>query len=232
MPGNPFSWTAAVRLLKKQDQINTPFQRISFTEEPGDFASAKQIPAWMEPLGQPGNPAGRPAPLDSAHIEAAAYENGFRQGEKAGLETAEKKIEAMMKRYAEAIREVGRIKPTLYAQAERDVVRLALEVAKKVVHREVQVDREIVQTLIKVALNHVAVKSAITIRLHPVDLEFVSRERKASMPADESQREITLLADKSMERGGCLIETECGDIDARIEEEFREVERAFFSNGD
>lgn len=232
MPGNPFLWTAAVKLIKKQDQINTLFHRISFSEEPGDYASAKQIPAWMEPLAQPRNPAGRPAPLDPAHIEIAAYENGFHQGEKAGLEIAEKKVEAMMKRYAEAIREIGKIKPTLYAQAERDVVRLALEVAKKVVHREVQVDREIVQTLIKVALNHVAVKSAVTIRLHPADYEFVSGERRASMPADESEREITLLADKSIERGGCLIETECGDIDARIEEEFREVECAFFSNGD
>ena len=232
MPGPPFPWTAAVRLIKKQDQINTPFHRISFAEEAGDFASERQIPVWMESVAQLKNPAGRLTATDSAHIEKAAYENGFRQGEKAGLEIAEKKVEAMMKRYAEAIREIGRIKPTLYAQAGRDVVRLALEVAKKIVHREVQVDREIVQTLIKMTLNHVAVKSAVTIRLHPADYEFVSEERRASMPADEGEREIVLLADKSIERGGCLIETECGDIDARIEEEFSEVERAFFSNGE
>jgi flagellar biosynthesis/type III secretory pathway protein FliH len=36
------------------------------------------------------------------------------------------------------------------------------------------------------------------------------------------------VADKSVERGGCLVQTECGDVDARIEEQFREVERAFF----
>jgi flagellar biosynthesis/type III secretory pathway protein FliH len=37
-----------------------------------------------------------------------------------------------------------------------------------------------------------------------------------------------LLADKGIERGGCLVETECGEIDARIEQRFREVERGFF----
>jgi len=219
-------------LIKKQDQIDTNFRRISFSDDSGDFAATKQVSAWLELATQPGNHAGSQAPLDPAHIEKAAYENGFRQGEKAGLEIAEKQVEAMMKRYAEAICEIGRIKPALYAQAERDVVKLVLQVAKKIVHREVRVDREIVQTLVRVALDHVAVKSAARIRLHPADYEFVSGECRASVLPGESDREITLLADKSIERGGCLIETECGDIDARIEEEFREVECAFFGSGE
>ena len=190
---------------------------------------AQAIPAWMEQVAPPKRPGGQVPSLDPAHIEKAAYENGFRQGEKAGLEIAEKKAEVLMRRYADAIEEIGRLKPALYQQAEREVVKLAVEVAKKIVHREVQVDQEIVQTLVKVALSHVAVKTAVTVHLHPTDYNFVLDQRAASNRGGENDREIVLLADKSIERGGCLIETECGDIDARIEEEFREVERAFFS---
>jgi len=94
--------------------------------------------------------------VDLSQVEKTAYENGFHQGEKAGMEMAERKMEAVMKRYSEAILEVGRLRSSLYGQIEREVVKLALAVSKKIVHREIQVDRDIVQTLVRVALSHVA----------------------------------------------------------------------------
>jgi flagellar assembly protein FliH len=218
-----------LKLIKKQDQAAIQLKKLSFTEGPDALFPTQAVPAWMEQVGPPKRPGGQAPSLDPAHIEKAAYENGFRQGEKAGLEIAEKKAEVLMRRYTEAIEEIGRLKPALYKQAEREVVKLAVEVAKKIVHREVQIDQEIVQTLIKVALSHVAVRTAVTVHLHPTDYNFVLDQRTASNRGGENDREIVLLVDKSIERGGCLIETECGDIDARIEEEFREVERAFFT---
>ncbi len=141
---------------------------------------------------------------------------------------AEKKVEATLRRYSDAILEIGKLRSQLFQQVEREVVKLAVEVAKKIVHREIQVDRQIIQTLVKVALSHVAEKSAVTVHLHPVDYAYVLEHRAELSEGSEDGREVVLLADKSIERGGCLIQTECGDIDARIEEEFREVERSFF----
>jgi len=219
-----------VKLIKKQDQTVIRPSKPPFAGGPEALIPAQPVPDWMEQAAPQKRPDSQALASDPAQIEKAAYENGFRQGEKAGLEIAERKAEVLMRRYAEAIEEIAGLKPALYKQAEREVVKLALEVAKKIVHREVQVDREIVQTLISVALSHVAVKSAVTVHLHPADYNFVLDQRVASGRGDEADREIVLLADKSIERGGCLIETECGDIDARIEEEFREVERAFFTS--
>jgi len=218
-----------LRLIKSQDQTAIEFKRLSFSEGPEAYVPAQAIPAWMEQVISQKQPGGQLPALDPAHIEKAAFENGFRQGEKAGREIAEKKAEVLMKRYADAIEEIGRLKPVLYQQAEQEVVKLALAIAKKIVHREVQVDQEIVQTLVKVALTHVAVKTAVTVHLHPTDYHFVLDQRAVANRVGADDREVNLLADKSIEQGGCLIETECGDIDARIEEEFREVERAFFS---
>lgn len=166
--------------------------------------------------------------IDMAQVEKTAYENGFLQGEKAGMTIAEKKVEVSMRRYAEAIVAIGKLRSQLYAQVEREVVKLAIEVAKKIVHREIQADRDIIQTLVKVALSHVADKSAVTVHLHPVDYNYLLEHRAELTRGADEGRDIVLLADKSMDRGGCLIETECGDIDARIEEEFRELERSFF----
>ncbi len=219
-----------MKLIKKQDQIETLFPRLF-----DDGALAAPSESGQSWIGRVDGPAGLwdlQASPDAAQLEKAAYESGFREGEKSGLEIAGKKVEALMSRYAETIEELGRLKPMLYEQVEREVVKLALQVARKIVHREVTVDQEIIQTLVRVALSHVAVKSAVTVHLNPADYTFMLEHRKISPEQEDGHHTIVLLADKSIERGGCLVETECGDVDARIEAEFREVERAFFENGD
>ncbi len=219
-----------MRLIKKQDQCDTTYVAFECAHDM-DVQAEPEAPAWME-LANARRKADRSDPPDKEQIEQRAFENGYRQGEKAGLEAAEKRLDSLMKRYANAIREISSLKPALYAQAEREVVKLALEVAKKIVRREVRVDPEIIQTLVKVALQHVAVKSPVTIRLHPADHEYLLQLQTSSSTREGSEREAVYLADKSIERGGCLIETDCGDVDARIDEEFREVERSFLNSED
>jgi len=229
-----------IKIIKKESAAGLQVRPVSFSENP-EVVDAEIIdaPSWMVPPASAlipaaavRNPDPTPSPpeVDLAQVEKTAYENGFRQGEKAGMEIAEKKVEVLMRRYAEAIDEVGRLRRNLYSQVEREVVKLAIEVAKKIVHREIQADREIIQTLVKVALSHVAERSAVTVHLHPLDYTYVLEHRAELSSGQEGGREIVLLADKAIERGGCLIQTECGDIDARIEEEFREVERGFFES--
>jgi flagellar assembly protein FliH len=164
--------------------------------------------------------------VDLTLVETNAFENGFREGEKSGMAMAEQKMETIMKSHAEAILEIGRMKSSLYAQVEKEVVKLAIEVAKKIIHREIQVDPDIIQTLIRVTLANVAAKNPVTIRVNPVDFNYIS-ERQAALSQSEAKN-ISIVPDKSIERGGCLVETDCGDIDARLEEKFREVEHAFF----
>ncbi len=231
----------SVRIIKPGSALASQIQRFPYSSTPeGVELEPVETPSWIKaasvPLSPPEAAAPPPAPAaeppqpspDLAHIEKTAYESGFRQGEKAGMAIAEKKVEASLRRYSEAILEIGKLRSRLYHQVEREVVKLAVEVAKKIVHREIQADREIIQTLVKVALSHVAEKSAVTVHLHPVDYSYILEHRAELSSGGDEDREVALLADKSIERGGCLIQTECGDIDARIEEEFREVERSFF----
>ena len=215
-------------------------QQFSFAENAEIPMPLVESPIWPElpslPVNTPAkaSTASKPIPeieipppsVDLAQVEKMAYENGFRQGEKAGMEIAEHKMEAVMRRYADAILEINKLRSSLYVQVEREVVKLAVAVAKKIVHREIQVDRDIIQTLVRVALGHVAEKSSVTIHLNPTDYNYLL-ELRAELSQSEG-RDIALLSDKSIERGGCLIQTDCGDIDARVQEEFREVEHAFF----
>lgn len=227
----------ALRIIKQGSTKASSVQQFLFSERNCEMETAAAQTVWnsldsipiVSPVkeatpAEPVEPA-KPA-VDLAHIEKTAYENGFMQGEKAGMEIAEQKTEAVRRRYAESIIELSRIRSGLYAQAEREVVNLAIEVAKKIVHREIHADKDIVQTLVRVALSHVAEKSAVTIHLNPTDYNYLL-EQRAELSQSEG-RDISLLADRSVERGGCMIQTDCGEIDGRIEEKFREVEHAFF----
>ncbi len=226
----------APKIIKQGTTRALSVQQIRFSENHEDLLPPPEpslwpdLPSMATPVPQnPTPPVEIPKPAtDLAMLEKNAYENGFNQGEKAGREIAEQKVEAVMRRYAEAILEIGRLRATLLTQVEREVVKLAVQIAKKIIHREIQADPDIIQTLVRVALSHVAEKSAVTVHLSPVDYNYLL-EQRAELSQSEG-RDISLLADKSVERGGCLIQTECGDIDARIEEKFREVEHAFFED--
>jgi flagellar assembly protein FliH len=217
-----------LRVIKPGTARASNIQQFLFTDTPGGVppAASAAKPAPVNAGVKAPAPAEQKPAVDLASIEKTAYENGFKQGENAGKEIAEQKIVAVMKRYSESILEVGRLRSSLYPQIEHEVVRLALEVAKKIIHREIHIDKDVIRTLVHVALSHVAEKSSVTIHLNPVDYGFLLEER-AELSQNEG-RDVSLLADKSIERGGCLIQTECGDIDARIEEKFREVEQSFF----
>jgi flagellar assembly protein FliH len=224
----------ALKIIKSGTARAQNIQQFRFSEDGGEPLSIAEPHGWPALEGIPAvAPAKEVVPADSgkqpvdlALLEKTAYENGYLQGEKAGMKIAEQKIEAVMRRYGESMLELGKLRSALYLQVEREVVKLAVEVAKKIVHREIQVDKDIIQTLVRVALSHVAEKSAVTVHLSPQDYNHLLALR-GELSQSEG-RDISLLADKSIERGGCLIQTECGDIDARIEEKFREVEQAFF----
>ncbi len=165
----------------------------------------------------------------AAAIEKEAYERGFSEGEKAGRETGEKMAEAILKQYSGRLDELAQLRKNILSGSEREVVRLALEISRKVVKREITIDDELILTMVKIALNRLAEQTAVTIRLNPKDYH-VMMERQSSNPLLGAGNEaIKLIEDPVISRGGALIETESGIIDARIEEQFREIERGFFN---
>ena len=135
-----------IRIIKPGSKNSVRVREFSFSEDTEEYREepceqpfwlqAPTAPANMIPKNEPPPPPEPPVPtLDLAQVEKNAYESGFRQGEKAGMEIAEKKVEAVMRRYAETVLDLGKTKPMIYAQVEREVVKLAMEVDKYIFHR-------------------------------------------------------------------------------------------------
>jgi flagellar assembly protein FliH len=156
-------------------------------------------------------------------LEREAFTKGYAQGERAGLEAGGKRAEAMLRRVAQTIEELGGLRQTLIHETEREMVQLALTLARRVVHREITLDPELVAALAHVALERLATTAPATIRMNPEDYTIVAQDA-----ARWSGTSVTVVPDPSIPRGGCLVESEFGSVDATIERQFDEMSRALF----
>ena len=158
-----------------------------------------------------------------AGLEREAFTKGYAQGERAGLEAGGKRAEAMLRRVAQTIEELGGLRQTLIQETEREMVQLALTLARRVVHREVTLDPELAAALAHVALERLGTTTPATIRLNPEDYTVVAQDG-----ARWGGQSVTVVPDPSISRGGCLVESAFGSVDATIESQFDELSRALF----
>ncbi|HYJ46608.1 MAG TPA: FliH/SctL family protein [Pyrinomonadaceae bacterium] len=159
----------------------------------------------------------------AAEIEREARERGLAEGRATAEAEIARLAEPLRQQLAQTIEETANLRAAIAERAERDLVKLAIEIAKKVVHRQVTMDSEVALTLARVALTRIHNRAQTKIYLHPDDFAYVTKH------LDRLSRgsSIELVEDRAISRGGCLIETEMGDIDARIEQQFAELERSF-----
>lgn len=212
----------ALAVLDLEDRTSVPQRRVSTKSATGPKGA--MVPEMAEPeVRRAADRLLQQAQERSGLIEREAYEKGYAHGEQAGMELATKKAEALLERYISSLTQLGRTRNDVLLQLEKDVVKLAAAIAKKIIHREIQADPEIILTMVRIALSRVGEKSLVNVRLNPVDFKFVA-DNKARLGTPSELAGITLIEDHSIARGGCLLDTEAGSIDARVDEQLREIE--------
>ncbi len=160
-------------------------------------------------------PSGSPA--DYARIEKGAFDRGFREGEAAGAARAQEQFQAAVRAFAESAAGMAGYKASLRAEAEREMVVLALAVARKVVRRELSIDPDIVLAVVKACLEEIRNAEIYRLRLHPQDVQAVA--------AYLASRPIEVIPDPMVGRGGAVFETSQGRLDARLDSQLTEIER-------
>jgi len=158
--------------------------------------------------------------VDIAAVERDAFIKGYAQGERAGDEASARRGEAMLRRLAATVDEVASLRNDLLKRAEHDLVRLALALAERIVRREIALDRDLLVTMARVAIDRVGPGTVATIKLNPADYAQLT----ASQAVDTGA--VQVLADPSVSRGGCIVQTEIGLIDIGIEAQIAELSQA------
>ncbi len=123
-----------------------------------------------------------------AALEREAFTKGYAQGERAGLEAGGKRAEAMLRRIGQTIEELSGLRQTLIHETEREMVQLALTLARRVVHREVTLDPELAAALAHVALERLGTNTPATVRLQSRGLHRRRPGQRALGRADGHRR--------------------------------------------
>jgi flagellar assembly protein FliH len=152
---------------------------------------------------------------------------GYELGEQAGLESAMQKMESLLTGGHKLLGELTGLHRQTCRDVEADLVQLALAVARKIVGREVSLGPEAVTRIIRQALGRVEHAGRITIKLNPADLELLADIKPKLLSSLPAADRAAFEADEGIARGGCLVETDGGEVDARIERQFQVVEEAF-----
>jgi flagellar assembly protein FliH len=158
-----------------------------------------------------------------ARIEKEAYEKGFEQGQRDGFALEESKIEEMGKQLDAIFTGLLELKPQIYAESERELLKLAMLIAKKVIGEEVRTNSAIIGNSIRSALKFLTDKRKIRIIIHPEDMEE-ARRLLPDLAKQTKGGHLQLTEDNSIARGGCILETGFGSINATIEDQLDLIE--------
>ena len=168
-----------------------------------------------------------PVAVTPAQIEQEIFAKGFAQGQQAAAAAAQQETAALAKKLAATLDDLMRVRNEMIRHTEKQMVQLALAVARRVVHREVSLDPNVLVTMMRVALERVSDSARVTVRLHPADHQSVA----AALAEAGTTDQVTVAADARLARGACRIESDYGDIDAGVDAQIQEIARALLGEG-
>lgn len=158
---------------------------------------------------------------EAAAREQSALRAGLEQGRAAGEREATARLEAAIERFAAGVHELAQRRKQIRHEAERDVVKLSIAIARRILHRELTTDPEAMLGLVKSALEKIDTREVDRVRVHPADAAAVRGQLERLRPTAHFE----VLADASLERGAALFEGARGNLDASIEMQLAEIER-------
>lgn len=158
-------------------------------------------------------------------VEGEAEKRGFAAGREAGFQEGRAEVERLIERTHTVLDRAQDKRAEILAETEQQIVDLVLLIARKVIKVISENQRNVVVSNVVQALRKVKGRGTVVIRVNVDDLKLTTEHAKDFIRLIESVKDITVIEDSSVDRGGCIIETEFGEIDARITSQLAELEQ-------
>lgn len=156
--------------------------------------------------------------------EQRAYEKGVSEGEARVRAAFEKTLAEIRSQTSVALRQFTAERHTYFERVEADVVQLALSIARKILHRESQIDPLLLTGVVRVALEGLSRDTQVRLRANPDEVRFW---RDYFAHAEDIRPTPDLIGDPSLSPGYCVLETELGTTHISFETQLKEIEQGF-----
>ena len=150
-----------------------------------------------------------------------SYQTGVREGEAQQKSQAAAELLRQLETWAGKVAELVDTRAQMLRQAESDVLHLSVEIARRILHRELTVDPAALESLVSVALRKLEFQEVHRVRVYP---EFEPAMRTA-LQRFGGGSPIEVVSDQSLERGGIVFEISRGNLDVSVDTQLKEIER-------
>ncbi|SEM07067.1 flagellar assembly protein FliH [Syntrophus gentianae] len=158
-----------------------------------------------------------------AEVQKSAYEEGFSAGVKEGSETQRNEMLTVVNTLHALTEEIRIFKEKTLEASEKQVLDLCFSIAEMVVHKEISTDQSVILGVLKEAFRNIVERENIKVRLNPVDFQYMVEIKSDFINSMDGVRNVFFEEDGSISRGGAVIETDSGEVDARISEQLHEI---------
>lgn len=144
----------------------------------------------------------------------AAKEAGYAEGKNDG-----------QAEWTEKILELRRMKEEIFRNAEPEILKMVVDVSEKILGKLTASHKETVYAVLRQALER-SIGNQITVRIHPDDLKRFSSKELEFKDLFDRTKQLHFREDDSIARGGCVVETEVGTIDAQLDIQLKAIKKA------
>ncbi|AGB40627.1 flagellar biosynthesis/type III secretory pathway protein [Halobacteroides halobius DSM 5150] len=174
-----------------------------------------------------------------AKVEAAVadakeegYQAGFNQGQAKAQDEVTDRVNHLIDNINAEVNKVSKLLDKELSTYKVEMIQLAIAISKRVIRQELTLNSKAVKAIVEDTLSLIDDDTGIKVRVNPSDLEVLDGAQEELVVANGRLDTIQLVADQSIELGGCIIETDFGGIDATISSQLAEIENKLLEVGE
>lgn len=157
-------------------------------------------------------------------IKISAKEDGFKQGHDEGYSAGESEIGRLVDRLRKMVEAVMLRREEILKETEQQIIDLVILMTRKVVKIISETQKTTIMSNILAALKKVKTRGTVALHVNLEDLRLATANVDEFIKRVENIQGITVVEDSTVEKGGCIVETDFGAIDARISSQLNELE--------
>ena len=165
------------------------------------------------------------AQAEKENVISDSKKEGYDTGYEAGYADGKKEAERLVERMHSVLDGVMKRREEILSETEYQIVELVVLMARKVVKIISENQKTVIMNNVLQALKKVKGRGDVTIRVNLADAKLTTEHIQDFIDRVEAVKGITVVEDTTIEKGGCIVETDFGAIDARISSQLTELEQ-------
>jgi flagellar assembly protein FliH len=158
--------------------------------------------------------------------EKEAYAKGYAEGLREGTEKETRRLFQTAESFVNSMKELDRLKKDTLEGNEENILNLVFSVSEKVINQEISLNRDVIYGVLKSAIKQTLDKEGIKVRLNPEDYQTIMEIYPGIINSFDDIRDMIVVEDNGIKRGGVIIETSSGEVDARLDQQLHELRKA------